>query len=268
MNRRSLSTILVFSILILLSGCRSEFEKIRASGDTELVVENALKYYEAEEYLRAQTLMELVINSVRGLSESEEIYFKYAYTHYNLNNYVLAAYYFKNFRSTFPNSEYREEADFMEAYSYFKQSPSFRLDQTNSRAAIEGFQLFANTYPNSSRVEECNTLIDRLRRKLEQKAFDQAVLYYDLKQYQSATHAFENLLKDFPESPDVERVRYLMAKASYLLAENSVFRKKAERYEEAIDYATNFSGRYDSSKFLKEINDILEDSDKKLKSLR
>lgn len=268
MVKNLLSYILVFSVLtILLGGCKNEFEKIRASGDTDMIVKNALKYYEDGNYLRAQTLMELVINSVRGTSKSEEIYFKYAYTHYHLKNFILAAYYFKNFRSTFPNSSFREESDFMMAYSNYELSPSFRLDQSYTAQAIDGFQLFANTYPDSPKVAECNKLIDGMRRKLEEKAFDQAVLYYDLKQYQSATHSFENLLKEFPESPDVERVRYLMAKASYLLAENSVYTKKPERYEEAIAYADNFENRYQSSRYLREIRTIRKDSDKKIKDL-
>ena len=65
---------------------------------------------------------------------------------------------FKNFSNTFPNSEYREESDFMTAYSNYQLSPTFRLDQTYTIKAIEGFQLFANTYPDSKRVEECNRL--------------------------------------------------------------------------------------------------------------
>jgi len=253
---------------IALGGCKNEFEKIRASGDIEAITKEALRYYEEENYLRAQTLMELVINSVRGTTKAEEIYYKYAYTHYHLNNYVLSSFYFKNFRNTFPNSRFSEEADFMKAYSNYKLSPSFRLDQSYTAQAIDGFQLFANTYPESPRVAECNKLIDGMRRKLEEKAFDQAVLYYDLKQYQSATHSFENLLKEFPESPDVERVRFLMAKAAYLLAENSVYTKQGERYEEALVYADNFVNRYETSSFLKEVTSIKKDSDKKLKAIK
>ena len=151
--------------MLLSSACKSEFEKIRASGDVQLLYEKAVSYYEDGQYQRAQTLFELIINNLRGKVEAEKIYFYYAYTHYHLQKYVLAAYYFKNFTNTFPNSQYREEADFMKGYSNYQLSPSYRLDQSYTQDAINDFQLFVNTYPTSERVNECNRLIDECRAK-------------------------------------------------------------------------------------------------------
>ena len=45
------------------------------------------------------------------------------------------------------------------------------LDQTNTYDALKELQLFINTYPNSSRIPECNDLIDKLRTKLEYKDY-------------------------------------------------------------------------------------------------
>lgn len=266
MNGRLIIFCTFFTLLFGIVGCKSEFEAVRTSGDTDLIMKKANTYFKNKEFLKAQTLYELVLNSIRGKSDSETVYYNYARTHYELNNYILGAYYFKNFANTFPNSEFREDADFMQAYNYYQLSPSFRLDQQYTEDAIESFQLFANTYPGSDRLKDCNNYIDELRVKLELKAFDQANLYYNLKQYQSATHAFENLLKDFPDSKDVERVRFLMSKASYLLAENSVFTKQEERYQQALEYANRFTRKYNRSEYLKEIRQIIKDSNKKLKN--
>lgn len=60
----------------------------------------------------------------------------------------------------------------MSVYSLYKTSPGYRLDQSNTEKAIDGFQLFVNTYPNSKRVEECNKLIDECRAKIEFKSFE------------------------------------------------------------------------------------------------
>ncbi|MBK8562527.1 MAG: hypothetical protein IPN76_04080 [Saprospiraceae bacterium] len=83
-------------------------------------------------------------------------------------------------------------------------SPGFRLEQTYTEKAIDDLQLFANTYPNSPRLKEVNRLIDEMRLKLEQKVFDEGLLYYNMRQYQAATTTFENLLKDFrkPATPN------------------------------------------------------------------
>lgn len=258
---------LIVAFLVLLASCKSDFEKIRTSGDVDQIYQRALNYYEEGEYLKAQTLFELVIGSFRGKPELEGLYMKYAYTFYQLERYILAAYYFKNFSNTFPNSEFREEADYMSAYSNYQLSPSFRLDQTNTNKAVEEFQLFVNTYPESERVSEANALIDQMRRKLETKAFDEGRLYYDLRQYQAAMQSLDNLLKDFPETTDAEEVRYLIIRSNFLLAENSVVDKQQERYRETIKRAERFLTRYDQSSFYNEVNTILKKSQRKIGGL-
>lgn len=255
------------AVALLFNSCKSEFEKIRASGNPELLHQKAYEYYDQQEYLRAQTLFELIIPAYRGKPELEKVYFTYAYTYYNLGKYILANYYFKNFSSTFPTSSYKEEADFMAAYSDYQMSPTYRLEQTYTEKAIEEFQTFVNTYPNSERVKECNRLIDEMRLKLEKKAFEEAKLYFDLRQYQAAMVSFENLLKDFPETNNAEQVRFLLAKAAFLMAENSIFEKQEERYLQTVKYAEDFLEKFSDSPNLKEVQSIHNESVKKLKSL-
>ena len=204
----------LFGLLFLFGACRSEFEKIRNNPDPEFLQKKAFEYYEEGDYQKAQTLFELIINGLRGKADAEKVYFAYAYTHYYQEKYVLASYYFKNFVSTYGNSAYKEEAEFMSPYSHYKLSPIFRLEQSYSEKAIDGFQLFVNTYPKSERVKEANNLIDEMRKKMEQKSLAEGQLYYDIRQYQSATRVFENVLKDYPDSKDTERVSLFNRKIS------------------------------------------------------
>ena len=259
--------ILISFIGLFFTSCKSDFEKIRTSGDVDTIYKKAFEYYEQEEYLKAQSLFELVINSLRGKVEAEKVYYYYAYTHYHQRRYVLASYYFKNFSTTFPNSTYREEADFMTGFSNYQLSPTYRLDQSYSLKAIDQFQLFVNTYPTSERVKQCNQLIDEMRRKLEQKLFAEGQLYFDLRQYQAATQSFENLLREFPETPNAENVRYMMIRANYLLASNSVYTKQEERYKNTMKYYEIFIDKYPKSKFDKELVTIYKNSTQKLKEL-
>ncbi|MCO6476007.1 MAG: outer membrane protein assembly factor BamD [Phaeodactylibacter sp.] len=252
---------------LLLGACKSEFEKIRSSGDVNRIYTKALEYYEQEEYQKAQTLFELIISSYRGKKEAEEIYFKYAYTYYHLRQYILASYYFKNFSNTYGASEIREEADFMSAYSNYQLSPTFRLDQSYTQQAIEGFQLFVNTYPNSTRVEECNRLIDEMRSKLEKKAYESARLYFDLREYQAAIQTFDNVLKDFPDTDDAEQIRYMIIRSAYQLAKNSFVDKQKERFLEARDRASEFLARFPDSRYTKDVKDIYNDSRESLNKL-
>jgi len=202
-------SVLFLFIILSIFACKSEFESVRTSNDPERIYKKALEYYEEEDWLKAQTLLELSIPSYRGKTEAEDLFLKFAYTHYNNNEFILASHYFKNFATTFYNSEQKEEAEYMSAYSNYRMSPNPKLDQTYTMKAIEGLQLFINTHPESDRVETCNNLIDEMRKKLEVKAFQQGELYYNIGQYASAVKSFENMLVDYPESKDVEKVRYI-----------------------------------------------------------
>ncbi|MBL7806802.1 MAG: outer membrane protein assembly factor BamD [Saprospiraceae bacterium] len=266
--RKSSGFILLFACFLGFTACKSPFEKIRTSGNGELILNTAFKYYEKKNYQRALTLFELVINTLRGDARAEKAYYEYAQCHYQTKQYLLAAFYFKNFSNTFTNSPLREEAAFMSAYSNYQMSPSFRLEQSATISAIEEFQVFVNLFPSSTKVGQCNELIDELRRKLEQKAFAEGQLYYDLKQFQSAVISFDNLLRDYPESPDAERVRFLIAKASFLLAENSVVEKKVDRYGNAMTRCNDFLEKYPSGKYVREIKDIRKSAESAQKGVR
>ena len=256
---------LIFITLALIS-CKGEFEKIRTSQDPKLVLQKADEYFEEENWYRAQVLYELVINQVRGTSQAEDVFYKYAYTHFHMKQYLLSSHYFENFARTFVASPKREEADFMVAFSKYKQSPSYRLDQSPTKEAINKFQVFMNQYPTSTRVPLCNGYIDEMRLKLEAKAFHQGELYFNLRQFDAATRTFENLLKEFPDSADEEEVRFLILKSSFLLAQNSIYEKKEERFLNTIDNFKNFSNKHPKSKHTKEANNILATSKKRLKN--
>ncbi|MCB0668695.1 MAG: outer membrane protein assembly factor BamD [Saprospiraceae bacterium] len=266
MKIQSLKGWLIFSLIVSLSiSCRTEFEKIRTSNDPELIYNRAMAYYDEGQYLRAQTLFELVLNSFRGSAKAEELAFKYAYTHYYQGNFILASHYFENFSNTYTSSDRREEVDYLNAYSNYLLSPSYRLDQTYTDKAIELFQIFINTYPNSERVVSANDLINELRAKLETKEYEQGKLYYDLKDYNAAVHSFENLLKDFPETDNAEEVRFLILKSAFLHAENSFYERQKERYELAIEKFDEFKKKFPSSKYNSEATAMLNQSRATLK---
>lgn len=255
-------------VVLLFSSCKSSYEKLRLSSDHELKLKKAFEFYEAEEWLKAQYLLEDMIGHVRLTDKAEKVYFYYAYTHYHLKNYSFASYYFKQFSSTFPNGEYAEEALFMSADSYYKLSPNFRLTQEDSESAIEGLQVFVNTYPQSEHVSASNEKIDELRAKLELKALDSARGYYKRKHYKASTHTFKNLLIDYPDTKEGEYIRYMIIKSTLKYAQQSILSKQIERYEETTTACVNFKKRYSESKYLKEVESIYQSANNKIKKIR
>ncbi len=262
--------LVVIAVLFMavMNSCKSEFERVRTSNDPVLLLEQANKYYDSGKYLNAQTLYDIAIPYYRGKAESEDLFYRYAYTYYHTEDYILAAHYFKNFASSFINSSKREEAAYMSAYSEYLMSPIPALDQTYTHKAIESLQQFVNTYPNSDKLENCNKLLDELRLKLEAKSFSEGMLYFRTKQYVSAVTSFENMLNDFPESARAEEVRYLVVQASYLYAINSIYDKREERLGEAKTKFNAFVRRYPNSRFSSKINKIGLEIDKLLNNYK
>ncbi len=256
------------SLVFMLTACKTEFEKIRSSNDPEKMFTQANKYYDEGEFLNAQTLYEIIIPYYRGKAQAEDLFYKFANTHFELGQYILASHYFASFGKTYYNSDKKEEAEYMAAYSNYRLSPSPKLDQTNSEEAIAKFQAFINAHPNSERVEDCNNLIDELRSKLEQKAFNQGKLYFKTGNYISAMVSFESMLKDFPESARSEEERYLILQSSYQLAVNSVYEKKKERFEKVLVYSNTLLRKFPKSKYRKEAKAIVKDAKSELKKFK
>lgn len=257
-----------YLLLVVVSfGCKSEFETIRTSGNPETILKKANAYYDAEEYQRAQTLFELSIAPFRGTAEAEQIAYRYAYTYYYTEQYVLASYYFKNFATTYGGSPLKEEADFMQAYANYQLSPVYRLDQSYSVKAIEGFEEFANRYPESERVQESNRLIDEMRAKMELKDFESAKLYRDIGRYEAAQQSFENVLKDYPETGRGEEIRYLMALSQYEYATRSFVARQQERFAKDLELIENFLARYPNSGYAPEMRSLLDKVKERLKEL-
>ena len=266
--KNSIVKILVFSVLALLvTSCKNEFEHVRTSGDVNLLLQKSLQYYDAGEFQKAQTLFELIMPSIKGRPELETVSFKYANTHFALRNYTQANFYFKNFALTFANSTMREEAEYMAAFSEYKQSPSFRLDQESSAKAIDGFQTFVNNFPESPRVKTCNKLIDELRKKTEKKAFEEGELYFKIEQYQAAIQVFENLLKDYPETTEAELIRFTILKAEYQFAENSIYEKQLERYKLVVEKYNDFNDKFPKSRYQRDAEIYIKNSNNKIKNL-
>jgi outer membrane protein assembly factor BamD len=168
-----------------------------------------------------------------------------------MKDYYLAGYYFKRFAKNFPNSSRAEECSFNSALCYMKNSPDFYLDQSDTYSSIDEFQLFMNKYPESSLVDSCNLLIKNLRSKLEIKSFEQSSLYFKMEKYRSSIVAFKSTLEKFPDTKFREEILYMIVKANFLFASNSVDTKKIERFEATIDSYLTFVDSFEKSDYLK-----------------
>lgn len=233
--------------------CSNKLTKTLKSTDSEYKLKVAENYYALKKYDKAQILFEDLFPVFKGTAHFEDLYYKYAYTEYYLKDYSSAENLFKTFIETFPTSGKAEEADFMRAYCYFKQSPKVELDQTSTSKTIGQLQAFINNHPLSARVPEATSIIDESRRKLEEKDYIAAQLYYNLGFYKAAAISFKTLMENYPDSYKSDEYQLMVIKSYYLYATNSVEEKQTERFEKVIGECIEFTDRFAESKLGKDV---------------
>jgi outer membrane protein assembly factor BamD len=177
---------------------------------------------------------------------------------------VTAAYYFDEFTVQFPRSKHVEDFSWMSSYCYYKLADPWYLDQAYTKKAIDRLQLFITRFPNSSHKEECLGYMTELRERLARKAFEQASLYYKIGYYKAAVQAFRNVLAEYPDSKFREETQKQLVESSLKLAQESIFSKQEERYQQAVEEAEKFNARFPDNKFAATATDMKATAEKEL----
>lgn len=272
MQQRHIKRVLLGTWVLLVLGSCSPFSKLQKNGTDDEKYKGAVEYYKKSDWYRSGLLFEELIPVLKGSTESEMAQFYYAYTQFHQQQYLLSATLFKKFYETFARSDYAQEATYMYAYSLYKDTPQFNLDQSNTLTATSALQDFVNAYPESKYKDDCTKYILELRRKLEQKAYEKAVLYYktsgfNIASYKSSVIAINNFQKEFPDSEYNEELSFRKVDAEYSLAQNSLETKQKERYQEAMGYHQAFVDKYPNSRYLKQSEKMYEASQKEIERL-
>jgi outer membrane protein assembly factor BamD len=263
----SMRILVVIFLVGMLQSC-SDLGKILKSSDYEMKIRKANEFYDAKKYSQAQTIYEDVMPVVKGSAEYETLYYKWAYCSYNQKDYLNAENLFKGFVENFPNSDKAQEAEFMRAYCFYKQSPKPTLDQTATMKAMTYLQTFANQHPTSYRSKEALELIEGLRRKLEVKEHNAAELYYNMGYYKAAATAFSEILNNFPDSEKGDEYKLMVVKSWTKYARNSYEYKQAERYERVLNECADFADRFPDSNLIAEVEKIKSQTENSIKSLK
>ena len=256
---KNLACLLMFSLVLFSCG---EYQKVLNKGTAEEQYKMAVKLYESNKFGKALRLFDKITPTYRGKPQMERIQFMVAQSNFNEKNYTQSGYYFDRFAKNYPKSSKLEDAAFLSAYSYKLASPRFSLDPTDTNKALEAFQSFINTFPDSDKIEEANQHYKELRYKLQKKYFEIAMTYYntagyDSRNYKAAIQAFDNLLSDYLGSEFKEEALYYRLKAAHDFVLKSYDRRKSERIKDAIDAYDKLKRNYPESQFMEDSNIML-----------
>ncbi|MFI3267981.1 MAG: outer membrane protein assembly factor BamD [Rikenellaceae bacterium] len=240
-------------IFIAFSSC-ANLAQLMNSRDYEKQYQEAFRYYDLSKYNKAASLFLNIESIYQGTERIDTIKFYTAMCFYNNEDYETSSFLFDDFRKTYTRSPFAEESEFLYAMSFFETSPNPELDQTPSTDGIEAFREYLSRYPNTPKREAVEEMIEEMKGRLYQKSYVVANTYYNVGYYNSAIHAYKNVLKTYPETPYRENILYLIVKANYLYAKSSVHYKQRERYLNTIDAYYNFISEYPESEFSKDIS--------------
>jgi outer membrane protein assembly factor BamD len=160
----------------------------------------------------------------------------------------------------------------MAAYSMYKESPNYNLDQTGTLVAINETQSYLNNYPDTKFKEECNNIIKELRKKLERKAYEKAKLYYKTSPFnvmnlRSSVIEITNFQKEYPDSDYNEEMAYYKVIAQYSLAESTIESKQKERFTDASKFYLELVDKYPQSAYIKLTEDMYSKSLKQVERI-
>ena len=262
------SYFLLFTTILVITSC-NKFSKLQKTGNDQQKYDAAMTYYKKGDFYHSGLLFEELIPLLKGSTESELSQFYYAYTQYQQGQYNTSQFLFKKFYDTYARSDFAQEALYMHAFSLYKDSAPFNLDQESSFTAISAMQDFINTYPDSPFRDECTKYILELRAKLEKKAYEKAKLYHKISDFnpmslKSAVISIDNFRKDFPDSKYNEELAFLKVESQYNLATNSLYYRQKDRYQDVIKFYKELVDKYPAGKFVRDAERMFEDSQEKL----
>jgi outer membrane protein assembly factor BamD len=227
--------------LFLLVSC-SDYGKIYKSKNATLKYNKAVQLYMKKDYARALPLFEQLRDIYGRATDSlEQVYFYTAYSHYGLGDYEFASMFFKDFTENFTSSKRSIECAYMAVYCDYMDIGSHELDQSQTIKTIGGLQTFINYYPESEYAQRCNNHIDDLRRKLQLKEYGHVKQYFLMGDFRAAVNSAKNTLKLYPDMEKKEELEFLIIKAQFSYAANSIEKKRLERYKEVLDYYQDYT---------------------------
>ena len=243
-------------VLCAAFSCKSAYETLLEGNDVDAKYAAAFDYFNQGKYLKSSQLFESLSSLTNGTDKGDTVQYYWGLSNYRYRDYYTAETNFASFMATYPYSPFAPDASFFRIDCLYRQTLRYELDQKPTRTAIAAIEQFISSNPESPYRPLCESMLDELNERLEHKAYENARLYYKMEDYQAASVALKNVLKDNSENRYREDILYHIAMSSYKYASLSVQAKQRERYLVFVDDYLNFVGEYPESSYRRELDSI------------
>ena len=236
--------------------CKSEYEVLLEGNDVDAKYAAAFNYFNQGKYLRSAQLFESLSSLTSGTEKADTVQYYWGLSNYRYRDYYTAETNFTNFLAMYPLSPFAPDAGFFRIDCLFRQTLRYELDQKPTYNALSAISQYLDENPDSPYRNLIENMQTELNGRLDRKAYENARLYYKMEDYQAATVALKNVLKDDSENIYREDILYHIAMSSYKYASMSVQEKQKERYLVFVDDYLNFVGEYPESDYRRELDGL------------
>ena len=227
------------AIALLISACGSgKNDEIKP---VEVRFETGKEYYDAGKYRKAIQELKFVTFNAPGSEIGDDAQFYLANSHFELKEYILAISEYERLLRVHPESPFLEEGEYKRALCFDKMSPSSYHDQTNTLKALDAYQEYIETWPESEYKIKAESRLDLLRFKLAKKIFDNGKQYQKLGECESSAIYMRQLLEKYYDSDLAPEARWRLAECEM----------KLKNWESALEVLIDILGRDEDAKFSK-----------------
>lgn len=210
---------LVYSVILaillgILTGCGGK--AVRPVLPLQEQFSIAKKHYDQKKYRQAVEEFQKLIFNYPGATVVDTAIYYLADSYFNQKDYAAAAGEFKKIVTNYPNSNWLDEAAFMVALCDMKQSAPAELDQQFTLLALDEFNEFVETFPDSPLAPQAREKILELRNKLAKKNYKNGYMYLRTKDYPAALLYFKEVLENYPDTVWAKEALYQIAEANRL----------------------------------------------------
>jgi outer membrane protein assembly factor BamD len=162
---------------------------------------------------------------------------------------VLGASEYREFLTFYPTNARADYAQYKLAMTHFEQMRAPERDQTETKAALQEFQVFFDRYPMSALLPDVRAKWREARDRLSQAELRVGVHYFRIRWYPGAIPRFRDLLKEDPEFSRRDEVYFYLAES---LA-------RTDKKSEAIPYFERVLKEFDRSEHGEDARKRLEE---------
>lgn len=199
MQKRISSVIAVLIVAISIFSCGGKKTLVKL--DAEDTFARGMEFFNKKKYVDAMDDFKEIVYNYAGTRVAAEASYYLGECYLNTKDYETAIDEYQHLTSEYPTSQFAEKGLYRTAYTYYKMSPNYSLDQTETtEKAKSTMQLYYERYPNGVAREEADKLTVLINEKLAHKDYESGLIYYKMKQYSSAKIYFEGVVKDYQET--------------------------------------------------------------------